>query len=47
MLAIVYLYRKFRRMGAFQACKSTPNSRYRSSSCLLAVLAMFLNNSSP
>ena len=29
---------------AVQVCKYTPNSRCRPSNCLLAVLAMFLDN---
>ena len=38
---------KFRRLRVIQYCKYSPNSTCRLSSCLLAVLAMFLASSSP
>ena len=38
---------KFRSERVVQLCKYSPNSRCHPSNCLLAVLAMFLANSSP
>ena len=38
---------KFRRYRVVEDCKYSPNSGCRPSSCLLAVFAMFLANSSP
>ena len=38
---------KFRRLRVFQSCKYSPNSGCRPSSFILAVLAVFLTNSSP
>ena len=44
----VYLYRDVQDIkGCLVICKYSPNSRCRPSSCLLAVLSMFLANSSP
>ena len=38
---------KFKRLRLIQYCKYSPKSTCRPSSCLLAVLAVFLANSSP
>ena len=43
----VYIWGGLGYEGLFEVCKYTRNSRYRPLNCLLAVLAMFLDNSLP
>ena len=43
----VYIWGGLGYEGLFEVCKYTRNSRYRPLNCLLAVLAMFSDNSLP
>ena len=46
-ILIMHLYWEVLEIKGCSSCKYPPNSRFRLSSCILAFLAMFLNNSLP